>query len=323
MLHGMQKVGLRIRCRFAAAAHSASRPAAVTAALLVFLLNLGLGPGLWSRPALAETAPNEDVVVEVSGKRLNRAEIEEVIRAEMPSSRRALRNKVARRDFIEQQIDLELLAAEAERRGLAADSEVRRVLRHVLARRLVDRETEELPGPTDAELRSTYEKNSSRFSRPAQRRVVAIVLTGNDARVLARAAELQADAQAAPGDADHFRKLVQRFSQDAKTRAQSGGASPYFARDDEQVPNAIREAAFAMSVGDVRVVTVGGNVQVLRLIGRRGAWSPTFEQARDRVRRFHERLRRERLEAEILQKLRKTATIRIDEKALGRVRVAP
>lgn len=322
MLHGMQKVGLRIRCRFAAAAHPASRPAPVTAALLVFLLNLGLGSGPWSRPALAETAPNEDVVVEVSGKRLNRAEIEEVIRAEMPSSRRALRNKTARRDFIEQQIDLELLAAEAERRGLAADSEVRRVLRHVLARRLVDREIEELPEPTDAELRSTYEKNRSRFTRPAQRRVVAIVLTGNDARVLARAAELQADAQAA-GDADHFRKLVQRFSQDAKTRTQSGGASPYFTRDDEQVPNAIREAAFAMSIGDVRVVTVGGNVQVLRLIGRRGAWSPTFEQVRDRVRRLHERLRSQRLEAEILQKLRKTATIQIDEKALGRVRVAP
>lgn len=269
-------------------------------------------------------APDEPVVV-IDGRPVTRAEIERLLRAEIPPVRRSARSLAGRRDFVERQIDLALLAAEAERQGMLDDPEVRVVVAHALARRLVEKRQRGAPPPSEGELRAFFEAHRADFERPAERRVAAIVISprraGGIDRALARAEELRLDAEAHRADGAHFRRLVEKQSDDPKGRVR-GGATPYFTRGDGAVPEAVREAAFALAeIGDVTTVRVGGGVQVLRLIGRRGPAAASFDRARERVRRAVEKARRQAAEQTLLDELRKKATVEIREKALRRIRV--
>ncbi len=242
----------------------------------------------------------------------------------MPDVRRKLRRPGARARFVEDQIDLALLAAEADRRGLTQDREVQRVLAQILARRLL--ESSAPPPATEAELRAAFEAHRADFDRPAERRVSAIVLSprrwGGAAKARTRAVELRAEAQAHRAEPEHFRRLVDQYSDDAKSKLR-GGATPYFTHDDETVAAPVREAAFTVlaEIGDVTVVESKQGPQVVRLIGRRGVSSASFEAVRARVLRLVDKQRRAAAEAALLEELRRRATIELHDKAMRRIRV--
>ena len=120
--------------------------------------SLCLGIVLCGLPALARSPARPDpdeAVARVEGKALTRAEIETRINGQLPAVRRKFRSLEARREFVERQIDLELLAAEARRRGLDTDAEVHRVVAQALANRLLEIE-EAGRAPDDAQVQAFW-----------------------------------------------------------------------------------------------------------------------------------------------------------------------
>lgn len=262
----------------------------------------------------------EEPVALVNGRVLCRGDLEDVMRSEVPAVRRTLRTVAGRREFVRRQADLELLADEAERQGLLEDPEVRRILRHVLARRLIDKQAG-LRTPSEDDLRRAFVARRAEFTRPEERRVATIVLSTRRSSTPGLAERLRQDALAHRTDGGYFRRLVEKYSGDASSRAR-GGVTPYFSRDAKELAEPVRAAAFSMGeVGDVEVVNAAGAVYVLRLIGRRGPLDPTFEQVRERLRKSLQRSRRQGAERQLLEALRSRATIEIRDAALRRLQL--
>lgn len=276
-----------------------------------------------SVPLSATAKKVPDVVAVVDGRELKSEELQTLMRSETKAVRRRLQTTSDRRDFVERQVELELLAAEAQRQGLLDDPDVWRVTRQALARRLVDKKMAEHGAATEEELRAEYERRRDEFFRPAERRVAMIVLSKKHSGMDpgARALQLRDDAQAHRADGAYFRQLVEKYSEDAKSRSH-GGATAYFTRDATAVPESVRTAAFSLSeIGDVAVMAASGTTYVIRLIGRHAAQQLSFEQVRERLARQLMRSRRFAVEKHFLADLRERAQIEIREAALRRIRL--
>lgn len=289
--------------------------------------SLCLGLALAASTALARPPARPDpgeAVARVDGQVLTRAEIETRINGQIPAVRRKFRSLEARREFVERQIDLELLAAEARRRGLDADAEVRRVVTQALAQRLLELE-EGGAAPDEAEIEAFWTAHAAEYARPATRRVAQILISpkkhGGKARARDRARTLYEEALAHRDDHAHFRELVELHTDDKETRLR-GGDLRYFAQDDETIPEAVRDAAFTLAeIGDAAICESPLGFHVLRLIGRRPAFQPVLADVRDKVLRRLERERRGRAGDALIGSLRAKAAVEVDEKALRRVRV--
>lgn len=276
-----------------------------------------------AEPRSDELPDDRGAVVLIDGLPLRASEVEALVRLEAPAARRKLRGAQARRTFVEKQVDLRLLAAEAERRGLMDDPEVQRILRYALAKRLIDAQIEQRYVPSDADLRALFEARRADYERPALRRVAMIVLraAGDREGALKEAERLRQEAEMHRADGAHFRRLVEQHSDDAESRVR-GGATDYFTRDEASIPREVRETAFSLrETGDVAIVVGSGAVRVVRLIGLRRATSPSFEHVRDRVKRSWLRSRREAAEATLVRELRDRADVKWSEKTLRRLRL--
>ena len=136
-----------------------------------------------------------------------------------------------------------------------------------------------------------------------------------------RAQELFDDALLHREDNRYFQRLVEQHSDDMDTVLR-GGDLRYFSRDEATIPEAVRETAFGMpELGDVAMCESPLGFHVLKLIGRRGAASPKFEEVRDKVMRRMLRDQRSRAGDALIEELRRKATIEVDEKALRRIRL--
>jgi len=266
----------------------------------------------------------DEAVARVDGFTLTREEIQTRINGQVPEVRRKYRSLEARREFVDRQIDLELLAAEARRRGLEADAEVRRVISQALAHRLLELEANSVPAPGEDRIQAFWEEHAADYAKPATRRVAHLLVQprkrGGRRRAREKAKALYEEAAASQDDHEHFRRLVEAHTDDSDTRLRAGDLR-YFTRDDESIPDAVRETAFAMELGEVATCESPLGFHVLKLIGRRGARNPGLENVREKVVRRLQREQRKRAGDRLLESLRQDASIEVDEKALRRVRL--
>lgn len=260
-----------------------------------------------------------------------------------------------RQALLDEMINVELLAREAERRGLdrlpATQELVRQFQRDELLRRL----RAELPAPSllpAAAVQEYYREHRMEFFEPERRRAAQIVLT--DASVAARVLN---EARAA--DAEGWRALVRQHNPEAlgsegdKTVARpalevpgdlgvlsppgsvagapsvastgtlpstTAAADPSAAAPD--VPEPVRRAVFEIAhVGEVfpQLVAHAGRYRVLRWVSVVEARQRTLEEVDSVIRARLALAQQERVEAALLARLRQTIPIRIDEAALERV----
>ncbi len=107
-----------------------------------------------------------------------------------------------------------------------------------------------------------------------------------------------------------FPELAKRYSTNATTAAQ-GGLLPPFTREDSRVDKAVRDAAFALSKpGEVsEVVQAGSNFHVLKLVRRIVPPDVDYESVKDTIREgLRDRLV-ERVQEEILRRLRRSSAV--------------
>lgn len=242
-----------------------------------------------------------------------------------------------RQALLDEMINVELLAREAERRGLDQKPETQELVRQFQRDELLRRLRAQVPGPTElsvAEVQAYYQEHRADFFEPERRRAAQIVLS--DANQAARVV-----TEATGADADRWRALVRQYNPQAagaagdKTTARpplelpgdlgmlsAPGAAGTPLDNADRVPEPLRRAVFELAeVGQVypRAIAHAGHFYVLRLVSKLEARQRTLEEVDGSVRTRLVRARQEQAEDELVKRLRQTIPVTIDEAALERV----
>ncbi len=281
---------------------------------------------------ILEPAQRTLMVARVGDQSLTLCDFARRVNNQNPYLRARFNSPEQRRTLLRSWLDAELLAAEAQSRGLDRDPSVRRAITMQLARRVEQQVRDAVPDPTitEAEVRAYYEAHRAEYQTDAQVRVSQIVVG-----TLAQAQRVLTELQAHPDDDGLFRTRVRELSVDPSSRAAEGDLAFFPRNGGATVEPEVAEAAFTLTRnGQIldRVVESahgganrGRGCHVLRLTARR---DPLHRSLEDETRRIRARLLRERYEAAqeaavqgLLTRLRAQTPVTIDEAALSAVHI--
>lgn len=237
-----------------------------------------------------------------------------------------------RKQLLDEMIRVELLAQEAERRGIDKRPEARMMVRQVLREELLRNVREKVPKMDEipvAEVRSYYEKHRNDYREPERRRISVIVMTD-----VKQASSVLAQARKA--SPTEWGELVRKYSIDKPPPSTAalplelagdlGMVTPpsHGKSDNPRVPEPVRAAVFEIEKnGEVldRLVKDGPRVHIVRLMGVSAARDRSFAEAERtiRVKLLQQKIRD--AEARIEKELRQKYPVEIHEAALGKVDV--
>lgn len=226
-----------------------------------------------------------------------------------------------KREFLDQMVRFELLAAEAEKKGYHKDPDLIRMYKQWLVARLVQKEFDpqydeaSLP---DEEVRAYYEAHPDEVRRPeeAEGLLILVKTPALAKRVAGLAHKLAKD------DVAGFADLVASYSEDTASQRQ-GGATGRLTKDDSRFPQPFIEALFALEApGDVAgpLPTERGHY-IVRLTKHTAAYVPPFEEVAPLIRERLNATRRSQGMDEWVARLKAEAKIEIFEDQLAAVHV--
>ena len=166
------------------------------------------------------------VLVRVDGEPITLADVERRISGLSPLAQASLDSPAARQRFLQGMILVEILAREAEADGFGADPTVdflsNRALSDVVLERLMRENTARLE-PTEETLRVFYEENGTRYQRPHEYRVLALVTaTRQEADEISHEFQAQLGLGTLADRVTVFQQLREQHSIDEFTRSRSG-----------------------------------------------------------------------------------------------------
>ncbi len=227
-------------------------------------------------------------VAKVDGQPINLGSVESAFSKQSPMLRKEFENEEKQLEFIDKLVDMELLAAEAARRGYKKHSEVASVSKNQLAslmhRRIAD-SVEQLE-PDEEALKKYYDEHHDNYHKPEKARARHILISDK-----AKADKLLADLKGRKVSQHEFRRLAQENSEDEDTRLR-GGDLTFFTKaedrkeGDPEVAPEIVQATFKMKKnGEIhpQLVKSAKGYHVVMRTGHRDAMDLSFEQARDRL----------------------------------------
>jgi hypothetical protein len=243
-----------------------------------------------------------------------------------------------RKALLEEMINVELLAREAEQRGLADKPETRALVQQMLRDEVLRKLRDGLPAPEALpapEVRAYYEAHRAELALPELRRVEQIVLTD-------RAQAQSVLEQALKADAASWAALVTRHSKesappplgdrtDARPPLALAGdlgfvSAPGAPSDNERVPEPLRAAVFQIeSVGGVypELVSHEGRFHVVRLAARTEARERSLGEVDSVVRVRMSAEQKAAAEADLLARLKREIPVQVDAAELERVPPPP
>gem|GEM_PF-350201 len=241
--------------------------------------------------------------------------------------------KERKAELLDELINAELLAQEAERRGLDKSPEFEARLFLALRDERLEELRRSLPpleSFSDAEVRAFYDAHASQYDEPERRRPLVIVLAGreNAEKALKRAAGASGEV---------WGKLAREVSLDRRGLAETDAlelsgdlgfvSAPGEARgENPAVPESVRKAVFGLAkLGDVASAVAEADGKFFLV--RHGGTSPARHRSREEADRsirielrrqlFHER------EKELLAELEKKYPATINTAALEELSRAP
>jgi hypothetical protein len=256
-----------------------------------------------------------------------------------PFERMRYQTQDRRQALLDEMINVELLAREAERRGLDRRPETIELVRQFQRDESLRRLRASLPHPEDlssADVSGYYEKHRADFFEPERRRAAHIVLTDES---LAR----RVLAQAQGSSADRWRELVAEHAPGAadappagdKTAARPGLEVPgdlgMLSRTtldpaDSAVGEPLRQALFEIAeVGQVhpRLIADASRFHVLRLVSKVEARQRMLAEVDALIRTRLVQERQAAAEAALIAQLRRDTKVSIDEAMLEHIPEPP
>ena len=243
----------------------------------------------------AEQARRGQILAKGEGFSISVGMMEDQINKQPPALRARFRTPEERKALLASMVRLELLAAEAARRGLDQSVSVQQTIKDGAVQGLLHVEIDEKISAdtvSKEDIAAYYEANPGDFHHPAQRRASHIAL-GSEAEAQALLPEAkQADLHA-------FAEPAKKRSLDTETKLR-GGDLGFFplspGREDwtRKVPEALRKVTFALAaVGTTAEapVALGNQFSILRFTGERPERHVSLSEAEGTIR---SRLWRER-----------------------------
>jgi len=272
------------------------------------------------------------VLARVGKSAITVAEVERLLGEQPVFVRSRYDSPERKRAFVEQIVRSKLLVEEARAQGLDRDPEVEAMVERLLVQRLLQKhatETESAAIPEE-ELQKYYQEHFHDFVRPERMRVSHLLVAGQEDSKDGRSPVNEAARllvvlrqREASGDSGAFAELARAHSVDATSRDR-GGDLGFRSRDELAAAwgQAVAKAADELSApGDVRQVVGERGVHLLRVASRQPGVHQTFEQARQRIESRLQVERRSRAVDDLIERLRKSTPVELDEKVLAGITV--
>ena len=252
------------------------------------------------------------VIATYGDKRFTTEDFRREVERLPPRSRAQLTTPERRRQFVDNYILNELLAAQGRSKGYDRDPGIVRQiddLRQRLVVQRVMRDYQEAPVLTDDDVRKYYDQNQRLFSG-AQIHAAHILVKDE-----ALAKDLRAQLDAAP---EKFEDLAKTNSVDTATAAR-GGDLGFFGQG--RMVAEFERAAFALDEpGDLSpVVQTPFGFHIIKLLERKEGPSKPFDDVKERIRVAMLNQRRQEVVNQRFDKVKAEAKIHIDEDALAKV----
>ena len=260
-------------------------------------------------------------LAKVDGVTITVKQLQDNINRQSPYIRARYQSKEQKKVFLDNLIRFEVLASEAERRGLGKDPEVVQTMKSAMITKLLKDELERGIKPEqvpEADMAAHYEAHKDEFNKPEEVRVSAIIV-----KKKGQADEAARQAKSDEGKSNKaFRDLVTKYSTDEDSKLR-GGDLRYFHRESTEVPKAVIEAAFALAkTGEVAgPIAADGSFYVIKQTGRRKAVVKTYEQVKRQIQNDLYKDRRESSQKQFVDTLRAKAKVEVFEDNLKKVRV--
>ena len=267
-----------------------------------------------SKAPATPAAGSEEVIATYAGKRLTTADFAREIERLPPRSRSQLTTLDRKRQFVDNYVLNDLLAAEGTAHGYDKDPEISRQVDELRRRLVVQRvmkDFQEPPEVTDAEVKTYYEQNRRLFSGSQIRASHILVKDEELAKRLRE--ELRQDPS-------RFEELAKVNSTDTATAAR-GGDLGFFGQGRMVAP--FEQAAFALEKpGDISdVVKTPFGFHIIKLTERKEGSDRPFDEVKERIRVNLLNQRRQDQTQQRLDELRAKANVTINDAALARAAV--
>lgn len=278
-------------------------------------------------PASAPEASegSTEVVATIGSQKITLGELEAQL-AKQPITKARLNDMERKKEFVENLIRYELLAQEAERRGLDESPEVRDAMRRVMVQKLTQEEIGEKETPvSEEEARAFYEENLNDFVKPERARLSHIFFEapkGDAKRNRVRAEAERALAEVRKGDRAVFSELAKKRSDDNRSKRAGGDLSFRTQAEFERMwGEEFALVGFSLkTVGQIAdLVATDGGFHIVKLLGRQDAMERSFESVRQSIENRLEREKKTEAFEAFVEALREKAQPKVDEEVLAKL----
>jgi peptidyl-prolyl cis-trans isomerase C len=268
------------------------------------------------------------VLVKVGDTTITVGQFAERLATQSPYLRARYQNADRRREFLDNMVEFELLAIEAKKQGFDKKPDVERAKKQKMVQKLMkslfDEKGGQVSDVTEAEISAYFDRHKDEYQKPEQVRASHILFKDK-----ALGQRVLKQLLAAPEDMQLFRKLAEQYNQDPTTRDRAGDLRFFSrpdqkAKDESDVPDAVRVAAFALKkIGDLHgsLVESPQGLHIVKLTGKRDAYTRTLEEARRSIQNRIWRERREKAIDTFVNELREKANVQENLALLDQVQV--
>lgn len=272
------------------------------------------------RDLSAKRAANKgNVLAQINDTVITVADFEERLNNQSPYVRARYASVEQKKEYLDNLVKFELLAAEAKKQGIDRDPDVVRTMKQMMIQKLLKARFDKLKQEdiADAEVQRYFDGHPEEFNRPPEIRA-SLILVADEAT----AKKLVADPRLQGIENLGFRQLVGELSIDQETKDR-GGDLRFFDQNNRELPREIVDAAFKLvNIGEVSpIVKTPRGYAVLKLTGQRRALTRSLAEVTPQIRARLFRDKRQRLMDEYEDSLRKSTSVQIFADRLTLVRV--
>ncbi|HTS81931.1 MAG TPA: peptidyl-prolyl cis-trans isomerase [Myxococcaceae bacterium] len=274
------------------------------------------------------------VIARFKGGEITVEDVNRQLSALPPMVRMRMQGTGPRKDFVEGQVRIELLAREAIRQGLQNEPDAVESYKKALAQKVLLAQLEKAaPQPTDDEIKTWYDNHQADYQRPETVQVQDLFLAA-DAKDAAKrktrtaeAEKLRSKAKALkPDDEKGFGDLVKASSDDPLTRAIGGDLRPMpigdlQARYGTEVAEAVKKLQTPGEISSV--VATDKGFHILRFKARMPAHTLPLEDVKLQIKNRLYSERRSAASDELLNRLKSESGYTLDEAALAQIAGPP
>ncbi len=280
--------------------------------------------------AAAGSADDGKALASIGDTKITVETFKERLMRQSPFLRARYNTTERKKQFLDNMVRFELLAREAERRGLQDDPDVQETMKKVMVQKLIRQLNDDGQAPVAEEmLKSFYDAHLADYVKPERVRLAHILAQNNDPQskgdAKKRIKDINAELSKRSGEATAFQMIAREKSDDASTRS-VGGDLGYHTREELAGlwGQALADAAFGLEkVGDTStVVTSEKGLHLLKLTGKQKALDRTFDQVRMQIEGRVRREQRTTLFDDFVDGLRTKEGVTIDEALLETVEVS-